>query len=451
MSDLYKTQAEWLKTWQEGQEKLIKQYAGWGESLMENVLKSDNKDPNLFMGWFKPQSDFGEQFKEFNQRMSEMVHGAWGGKVPAEMLKFMDISSFGEFYKKWLSSFELPEGIKTPLDMNEGLQQVTDFFRSFMEKNNPYFPSSSHTNIADQMSRVLGMMQGTLGREENFLNDILKGYQDFFSKMFESSTTQSAEKFAEVFDAWAKEMEKQLSAPKMGINRELSHELSQSLVLSQNYIQAYNKLARLVEATGRKAATSFQEKLGEAALKNEPVNKFVDLCALWSVENEAVFTEVMGSEEFAKLQGEFVNAGHRMKIHLNKLGERALEQTPVSLKRDLDLAIAEITQLKRDMRALKRELREKGKEPLVAREAQTAPGEENREQAGGSAESGKAEDTVKAAQEETGKATRPADVVPAETGKVKAAGTIKKPPAKQMKIDGNTVQAVLAAANKPKA
>jgi hypothetical protein len=196
--------------------------------------------------------------------------------------------------------------------------------------------------------------------------------------MFESTAAQSTEKLAEGFETWAKEMEKHLSAPKLGINRELAHDMSQSLLMSQDYIQTYIKMMRLVEATGRKAGTRFQTKLSESALKDKPVNKFSDLCALWSVENETVFLEVMGSQEFAKLQGDFVNAGHRLKIQWNKLAERVLEPTPIALKRDLDLAIAEITQMKREMKTFQRELREKGKDTQLAREAQAAAEEEVR-------------------------------------------------------------------------
>jgi hypothetical protein len=375
MPETNKQQADWLKLWQESQETMMKKYAGWGEEWT-NMLSENKMAPDLFKGWFQSQGDMEGQFAEFSKRLSEMARNAWGDKIPAEMLKFMDISFFGDFYKNWLSSLNLPEGMKTPLGMDGGWQQATEFLHSFLEKNNSYFSSFNNSKITEQMNRTFGMLLGTLGQEEDALSNFMKGYQDYFSKIFESTTAQSSEKMAEVFDAWAKGMEKHLSAPKLGSNRELAHDLSQSLVLSQQYLQAYSKLARLVEATSRRAGTLFQSKLKEAALKNEPVNKFVDLCALWSVENETVFTEVMGSQEFAKLQGDFLNAGHRMKIHTNKLAERALEQTPIALKRDLDLAIAEITQLKRDMRVLQRELRENGNEMLLLRQAQAAAEEE---------------------------------------------------------------------------
>jgi class III poly(R)-hydroxyalkanoic acid synthase PhaE subunit len=441
---MQKQQADWLKTWQESQEKLTKQYAGWGEQWMANMLGNNKQEPDFFKGWFTSQGDLEGQFKEYSKRLNEMVNNVWSDKVPAEMLKFMNVSFFEEFYKNWLSSLELPEGMKNPPGMDGSWQQATDFLHSFLEKDNPYFSSFSNTKFTDQMNRVFGMLQGALGQEERAFSDIVNGYQEFFGKMFESTTVQSTEKMAEVFDAWAKEMEKHLSAPKLGINRELAHDMSQLLVLSQDYIQAFIKMARLVEATGRKAGIRFQTKLSEAALENKPVNKFVDLCALWSVENEAVFTEVMGSQEYAKLQGDFVNAGHRLKIQSNKLAERALEPTPIALKRDLDLAIAEITQLKRDMRTLQRELRENGKATRMAREAQAAA-EEEAKKAKIAAKAAEA-----AAQVEAKKAKAAEAAAQDEAKKAKAAGVALKELAKRVKPDTKTVKAATTTRTKSK-
>jgi len=439
-----KEQADWLKTWQDSQEKLMKQYAGWGEEWMANMLGNTKKEPDFLKGWFKSQGDLGGQFSEFSKRLNEMVKNTWGDKIPADMLKFMNISFFEEFYKNWLSSLELPGGVKTSPGGDGGWQQATDFFHSFLDKDNPYFSSFSNGKITDHMNRVFGMLQGALGQEESALSDILNGYQEFFGKMFDSTTSQSTEKLAEVFEAWAKEMEKNLSAPKLGINRELAHDMSQLLVLSQDYIQTYSKMARLIEATGRKAGIRFQTKLSESALRNKPVNKFVDLCALWSVENEAVFTEVMGSQEFAKLQGDFINAGHRLKIQCNKLAERALEPTPIALKRDLDLVIAEITQMKRDVRTLQRELREKGKETQMAREAQAAAEEEVK----------KTKIALKAAEVAAQvEATRVKDAEGAtqvEAKKAKAAGAAAEDLAKRVKSAGKTVKAATTSKTKSK-
>lgn len=376
MQDFFKQQSDWIKTWQESQEKLTKQYAELSEDWTSSMLGKKNKTPDFFEGWFSSQGDLEGQFKEFGKRMNEMLGNLLGNKLPPDVLKYVDMSFFEQYYKNWLSNIELPGGIKNPLGMDGGWQQTAKFLQSFMANDNPFFSSFNSTNMADQMSRLFGMLQGTMGQDGSSFGNLLSGYQEFFNKLFEASTAQNTEKLAEGFETWVKEMEKNLSAPKLGINREMTHDFSKALLLSKDYIQVFSKMAKLVEATSRKAGTRFQAKLSEAALKNRPVNKFADICALWAVENEAVFLEVMGTQEFAKLQGEYIDAGHRLKIQWNKLAEKALEPTPIALKRDLDLAIAEIHQLKRDMRTFKREMQQLGKEAHSAREAQAAAVEE---------------------------------------------------------------------------
>ena len=430
MQDFFKQQADWLKSWQENQETLTKQYVELSKEWMENMLGSKKEEPDFFEGWFKSQSDLTEQFREFSRRLNEMIQSVWSDKIPSDVLKFMNISFFEEFYKNWLSSLELPGGVKNPLGTDGGWQQATKFLRSFLERDHPFFSTFSNTSITDQMSRVFGMLQGALGKEEGAFGDIVSGYLDSFNKLFESTTAQATEKLAEGFDAWAKEMEKHLLAPKLGINRELAHDMSQALLMSQKFVQAYIKMARLVETTSRKAGIRFQTKLSELALKNKPVTKFTDLCALWAVENETVFLEVMGGEEFAKLQGDFVDAGHRLKIQWNKLAEKALEPTPIALKRDLDLAIAEIQQLKRDMRTFQRVLKEMEKEARAAREAQAAAEDEAQ----------KAKAAVKAAEA----------AAKDEAKKAKAAEATVEELAKQVKTDNKTGKAATVATTKSK-
>jgi len=378
MQDFFKQQPEWLKGWQESQETLTKQFAGLSEEWTKNLSAGKKKPPEFFEGWFKSQGDLEEQFKEFGTRMNEMMSNVWSNKIPADMMKYMNTSFIEEYYKNWLSNIELPGGIKNPLGLDGGWQQTTNFLRSFMEKENPLFSSFNSNKMNDQMSSIFGMFKGALGNDGSAFTDIFANYQNQFGKLFDSTTAQGTEKLADAFEVWVKEIGKQLSTPKLGINREMAHDISQALLLSQDYFKTHSKMSRLVEATSRKANSRFQTKLSEAALKNKPVNKFSDFCSLWAAENETVFLEVMGTQEFARLQGDFTDAGHRLKIQWNKLAEKALEPTPIALKRDLDLAIGEIHQLKRDMKAFRREFQAVQKEALAARGAQAAAEEEAR-------------------------------------------------------------------------
>ena len=93
MGDFFKQQAEWLKTWQKNQEKLTKQYTEVSEEWMGNVLGQKDKAPDIFSGWAKSQEDLTGQFAEFSKNWQESLSGAFGGKVPEGLLKYMNISS----------------------------------------------------------------------------------------------------------------------------------------------------------------------------------------------------------------------------------------------------------------------------------------------------------------------------------------------------------------------
>lgn len=376
MQDFFKKQPDWLKSWQESQETLTKQFAGLSEEWAKIMPGGKKNAPEFFEGWFRSQGGLEEQFREFGSRMNEMMSNVFGNKIPADMMKYMNTSFIEQYYKNWLSNIELPGGIKNPLGLDGGWQQTTNFLRSFMEKENPLFSSFSSNKMNDQMSTVFGMFKGAMGNEGSVFTDIFTNFQNQFGKLFDSTTAQGSEKLSDAFEVWVKEIGKQLSAPKLGINREMAHDISQALLVSQNYFKTYSKMTRLVEETSRKANSRFQTKLSEAALNNKPVTKFTEFCTLWASENEAVFLDVMGTQEFARIQGDFTDAGHRLKIQWNKVAEKALEPTPIALKRDLDLAIGEIHQLKRDMKTFRRELQAVQKEALVSREAQAAAEEE---------------------------------------------------------------------------
>ena len=258
------------------------------------------------------------------------------------------------------------------MNMAGNWDDATKFLQSLLAQDNPFFSVFNNVKFGDEMGRIFGMLQGAGAPGFSMFSDMLGGYENYFSQLVEATTAQGVEKLSENFETWAKEVEKHLMAPKLGINREVVHDLAETLVLSQDFFRTSSKMSRLVEATSRKAGSRFQVKLSEMALQKKPVIKFVDFCALWAVEYEAVFLEVLKSQEFAKLQGEFVDSGHKLKIQSNKLAEDLLESTPIALKRDLDLAIAEIHQLKRDLKTLKRTLKEKEKAAEVAQAAAVA-------------------------------------------------------------------------------
>jgi len=204
-------------------------------------------------------------------------------------------------------------------------------------------------------------------------------YQGFFNQLANTGTSKGFDKLLETFNGWKDQADKYLLAPQVGINRETAQELSRMVSLSLAYIEAFAKMGKLIEETARKSGNRFQAKLVERSLNNQPPIKFTDFCSLWTKENEAVFLEVFGSEEFAKTQADLASAGLRLKIQADTLVEKMIDQTPIALKRDIDLAAGEIIQLKRDLRQSRKQQTVLAAECKRAGEA-VAAGEERSKQ-----------------------------------------------------------------------
>ncbi len=370
MQDFFKQQAEWLNTWQDQQQKLTKQYANWGEELTQGFPGAAKQQiPTNFEDLLKTQQELFEQFTSFGTNLQQSIQQTWGDKLPAELLKQFNFSILQEFYKSWLGNMKFPGGLQNPFLGGQNWADPSSFLNNFMKQEHPFFSTFSSSTLMDELQKMFGMFgmqQGAGFPGGDLYSQMFTNFQGIFNQLANAGTSQSFDKLLETFSSWKEQTDKYLLAPHVGVNRETTQDFSKAISLTFDYIQSFATMGKLIEETARKSGNRFQAKLVERSLNNEPPIKFSDFCSLWTKENEAVFLEVFGSETFAKTQREFTSAGLRLKMQMNTLVEKVLDQTPIALKRDVDLAAKEIAQLKRDLRQ-SRKLQEK-----LATEAKTA-------------------------------------------------------------------------------
>jgi hypothetical protein len=376
MQDYFKQQAEWLNTWQEQQQKLTKEYASWSENLTQGFEgATEQQIPTNFEDLLKSQQELFEQFTRFGTDLQQSIQQTWGDKLPEELLRQFNFNLLQEFYKSWLGNMKFPGGLQNPFMGGQNWADPSSFLNSFMKQEHPFFSTFSSCNLADELQKMFGMfgsLQGSSLPGGDLYSQIFTTYQGFFNQLASTGTSQGFDKLLETFSSWKEQTDKYLLAPKTGIHRETAQDLSKAISLSLDYVQSFATMGKLIEETARKSGNRFQAKLVERSLNNEPPIKFSDFCSLWTKENEAVFLEVFGSEEYAKIQGEFGAAEMRLKIQINQLVEKVLDQTPIALKRDVDLAAGEIQQLKRELRKSRKQQQELATEARVAQEVAAA-------------------------------------------------------------------------------
>jgi hypothetical protein len=370
MHDFFKQQAEWLNNWQEQQQNLTKQYASWGENLAQGVNgETTQQMPTNFEDLLKSQQELFEQFTSFGTNLQQNIQQAWGDKLPTELLQQFKFNLLEEFYKSWLGNMKFPGGMQNPFMGGQNWADPSSFLNNFMKQEHPFFSTFSSNNMTDELQKMFGMfgmLKGSGMPGGDLYSQLFTNFQGIFNQVTNAGTSQSFDKLLETFTSWKEQTDKYLLAPQVGINRETAQDFSKAISLSLDYIKSTATMGKLIEETARKSGNRFQAKLVERSLNNEPPIKFSDFCSLWTKENEAVFLDVFGSEEYAKTQGEFTSAGMRLKIQVNKLVEKVLDDTPIALKRDIDLAAGEIQQLKRELRKSRKQ------QQVLAFEAKTA-------------------------------------------------------------------------------
>lgn len=367
MQDFFKQQADWLSTWQEQQQKLTKQYASWGEDLTQGGQGARQGIPTNFEELLKSQQELFEQFTSFGANLQQNLQQSWGDKLPTELLRLFNFNIMQEFYKGWLGNMKFPGGLQNPFMGGQSWADPSSFLNNYMKQDHPFLSAFSNRNLTEELQQLFGLFQGAKVPGGDIFSQLFTTYQGFFNQLSSTASGQGFDKLLESFSRWQEQADQYLLAPQVGINRESAQDFSKAVSLSFDYLKSYAVMGKLIEETARKSGNRFQVKLVERSLNNEPPIKFNDFCSLWTKENEAVFLEVFGSEEFAKTQREFTSAGLRLKIQINKLVENVLDQTPIALKRDVDLAAGEILQLKRDLRKARKQQQELAAEAKAAK------------------------------------------------------------------------------------
>jgi hypothetical protein len=373
MEDFFKDQAKWLSVWQEQQQKLVRQYAQWGEDLTKEWTEAaQNQAPTNFEDVIKAQQDLFEQFRSFSTELQNNIFQMWGDKLPKELLQQFNFAILQEFYRNWVSNMKFPGGLQNPFMDGQHWLDPNRLFKSLMNQEHPFSSVFNNRDLTKDFQQLFGLLQGSKLPGGDLYSQLFTTYQGFFNQLANTGTRQGFDKLLESFAGWKDQADKYLLAPQVGIHRETAQDFSKAISLSFDYMQSFANMTKLMEETARKAGNRFQARLVERSLNNEPPIKFHDFCTLWTVENEAIFLDVFGSEEFAKTQKEFVSAQMRLKIQLNKLAEKALEQTPIALKSDIDLAAKEILQLKRDLRQSRKQQQQLKADAQAAQDAAAA-------------------------------------------------------------------------------
>lgn len=338
--------------------KFFDNYMDWQKKSMdawskftENFAKNAGSNMNPFLNYEKMMGSFinqdffnytGSPFQVINKikDSSKIYYDLYKLYKDSfldnykENQKFIDeaLENFKVSQVKFINNHIFP---LLPLDLQDLFKQAYELTNTYKETANiiygPWMDASE--NLVDSF------MKGALLDPEGFL--------EFFNIWKEN---------------YKKTYEKLLNAPQFGIDRNTYQVRMQTFDRFIKFIIYFAelniKLNTVVMDTTEDVVNSFVENV-----KNDNTPKtFEEFYEFWKSNVSKNFDKLFYSDEFSKFLGNYVDSLMFLKKDLDKLIMDAFKNLPIPTNEDMDSLYKSVYDLKKEIRNLKRELREKDKD-----------------------------------------------------------------------------------------
>jgi class III poly(R)-hydroxyalkanoic acid synthase PhaE subunit len=161
------------------------------------------------------------------------------------------------------------------------------------------------------------------------------------------------------------------AAPAIGYTREFQEKLTKAFETWGEVRRAEAGFQTELVNAGFRALEDMIRTLVEMGEKGEKIKGSRQLFDLWVATAEKVFSEIASTESFAEIQGRLVNAAMQYRVCERDLAEEWLKSLHLPTRHELDDAYKHMYQMRREVKALRRELDELRQERKTAEPAPT--------------------------------------------------------------------------------
>lgn len=158
------------------------------------------------------------------------------------------------------------------------------------------------------------------------------------------------------WDAWERSVGRVVESPSLGFTRELDEKMIGGFETWVAYRRAVAEYQMVLGHAWAEAVEAVAHALLERAEAGRPIESLRDLGTLWTEVADGVLEKAFRSEDYAEAQGRMVTAAMRYRMAERTLVETFLKMTDIPSRGELDEAFQEIYALRRELRALRREL-----------------------------------------------------------------------------------------------
>ncbi|MBF0125627.1 MAG: class III poly(R)-hydroxyalkanoic acid synthase subunit PhaE [Magnetococcales bacterium] len=325
---------DWMTGWNDLQKKIWEDWSDVTQNSWAKNFQTDN-----------PMNFFREGMSRWPGISSPQTPEA------AAMRHAMSaMESFMRMGREVFKTFQnLPEGVNPGSEWTSQLDKIIQNAKELFTKSGNSFLGGLNP---------MGNM-GNMGNNEDLAalwNRPMKAWNDFLTTnpafsndiMRSMLTGQSMEEM----------MNKFLSMPGLGYNREKQEKMQEGMRLGLEYRKASEEFQVFMTKANNRALDLLHRKLLELAAENKPLQTMRDLYVLWVDCSEEANAEAVTSKEFNALNARMMNALVRVRQHMGGMVDDGLATMNMPTRRELDSAHKQITSLRRRVQALEDEIQE---------------------------------------------------------------------------------------------
>jgi class III poly(R)-hydroxyalkanoic acid synthase PhaE subunit len=171
------------------------------------------------------------------------------------------------------------------------------------------------------------------------------------------------------WDAFEQTFGSLLQAPGLGLSRELNEKIARGFDRWLDYRRASADYQRKLADVWGEAFEQLVNEMGALSEKGGTISTIRDLLLLWGQVADRVFIKTFQTDEYVQIQGQFLNAAMAYRIQQREIMEITLQAYDIPTRSEVDEAHRNIYELRKEIKALKKQVLELQKPPAPPKPA----------------------------------------------------------------------------------
>ncbi len=274
--------------------------------------------------WFQNQNQYMDAWSSFQQSMSNSSFG---------------VPPMAEAMNSWWNSAS-----PSLSDQNY------DFFSKMVGQGQVFH------SMGEQFSKLLeGMneVNSQSGQWQGVLNDQFASMKSMFEGMpgsFANSPFIMGGLDAEQFNIaeMTSFIEKLLSVPGVGPNRETQAQMQEGIKLLNEYQQVFSEYKEQLNKVGVEALETMRLRILEMGEQGKEIKSLREIYDLWIDCNEKAYAELVYTDEYSELYGRLTNVSLAVKQHQGKVIDKFLAKLNMPTRQGMNTFLKRVQEMKRD-------------------------------------------------------------------------------------------------------